>query len=477
MRILFIAGLVIFFSWNNAVAQTDQVPERLTLPDSVKSTINSAVKAEISQFERLLNIIADNSAPAVQKQEAISQAIRLFYSDHNTIEVMSLNKSVARYAIRDYLTRLSLNQYRKVRVLYSQVYQPERFTHAVDGKYYGTFVVAEHFSGLSYEDSSAFNHITRRTFMIVVGAQTLSQADGTPYVRWQPKLGDITVEESVLPAASGSLTQAFNTILHSKPVHPGSNPAKSINSDSTYLSRHIFRNDVLIDSVYNKYQSFDGYQFLKSANFNNTRFNQAASIASSNFGGNVSFGNVFFNEASQIVSNSFKSRCDFRKATFNSTVNILRNKFLQDVVFSEASFSGNADFSETSFSGTIDFSDVTIKDGARLIFSGTHFSDQIDFSNILSIPREIDLTQADLDNEVQRHYISLYDTDVSKIKLDYKHYRLSFYNSRLADQDIVFDWDKLKIKGDMIDLKANDLYTQLRQNRSFRSYMAGVFPA
>ncbi|GGB18670.1 hypothetical protein GCM10011511_48090 [Puia dinghuensis] len=87
---------------------------------------------------------------------------------------------------------------------------------------------------------------------------------------------------------------------------------------------------------------------------------------------------------------------------------------------------GIVDFEYCKITDSADFSDLKLDPSVKFIFQATEFPHFFDLSQLVNIPTEIDLTVANFAENTQdnRIFICLYNTDVSKIKMDYSHFTL-----------------------------------------------------
>ena len=126
--------------------------------------------------------------------------------------------------------------------------------------------------------------------------------------------------------------------------------------------------------------------------------------------------------------------------------------FLSGVQFNNCSFLGDVDFGYTNFRHFADFSNIHLGPNAHLNFQFAYLPDTISFLNTRDIQQDIVLTDANLAFRDQKKngvhamapiQICLYNADVSKIRIDYTHFRLWLPDSVIdLDASRVAQWTK-----------------------------------
>jgi uncharacterized protein YjbI with pentapeptide repeats len=222
------------------------------------------------------------------------------------------------------------------------------------------------------------------------------------------------------------------------------------------FSNRTFRNDADFSrSVFQKEANFSGSSFEQTAIFNNTVFQEHSDFANDTFW-EAQFYFADFKKKADFSNTKFSNSADFRYAFFRQNVDfgygICNNvadftfaDFEHQVSFSHFRFNKIAIFQGLSFSETTDFS-----------FLGNFLPDLLDFSYNSPIKRNIDFSSASFENggrysEQTRkwHYINLFNSDISKIKLDYQHFRLCFYSPKDDSLGITRDFILFKIDNEM----------------------------
>jgi uncharacterized protein YjbI with pentapeptide repeats len=247
--------------------------------------------------------------------------------------------------------------------------------------------------------------------------------------------------------------------VYNTPVKIEFNPVTIINNDA--YSPVDFKEKVAITA-----------EFTKGANFYESTFRKTVDLTQSTFL-DASFSNADFQDTAEFALTMFKKRVSFTNAKFNKQAFFIFTKFAD-----EANFSGIITSDSTSFN-----------------FDGASFPDLLDFSFIRNIHNTIDLTYASFDStkrysEAIRkwHYINLYNSDISKIKIDYQHFRLCFYsggtNYKLGENSTGDKVNSFIIKGDSLifskkiySLRDTTLYKRLLKMEPFQNYLAQIFPS
>ena len=130
---------------------------------------------------------------------------------------------------------------------------------------------------------------------------------------------------------------------------------------------------------------------------------------------------------------------------------------------------------------------------AVLNFYNARLPDLIDFSHVKNLGRIVDFTDANLDTPKKRAdgvisdtriFINLFDSDFSKLKLDYLHFRLCFYDPNRGDEingylTKLFDSYEIrkgKRKKDTLG-EFNAVYSEFIQSGRYNDYIRTIFPS
>jgi uncharacterized protein YjbI with pentapeptide repeats len=178
---------------------------------------------------------------------------------------------------------------------------------------------------------------------------------------------------------------------------------------------------------------------------------------------------------------TFRNKADFRKTTFKQITDFTNSIFADTADFTNADFETEASFDSVTFSKTchfvlarindeIDFTNATfgrigffyglqfdaqMKGG--LTFTNAILPDTIDFSDNPFLLRQIEFTDANFNDSIsinegekkaRLHYIYLDRTDISKIRIDYTHFRLCLtsphdVHKKLSNEEIATCYEGL----------------------------------
>jgi Pentapeptide repeats (9 copies) len=189
----------------------------------------------------------------------------------------------------------------------------------------------------------------------------------------------------------------------------------------------------------------------------------------------------------------------FKDANFGDTTIFKQGIFTDTAVFTDASFTNYVDFSHAVFSNAVYFDDVSFgknvyfenvrfphyakftnlqhTDSVAFQFTNAILPDTIDFSQNSALKCKIDLTTADFDTPVRSdttsgdsshpHYIFLFNTDISKFKLDYFHFRLLLPDSTITPS---YGANRQKISKDQKEVMYEALLANFKNNGQDESY-------
>jgi len=194
----------------------------------------------------------------------------------------------------------------------------------------------------------------------------------------------------------------------------------------------------------------------------------------------------------------FINNVDFSGIHFPVSGNFYCSSFDKDVSFKGAVFESFADYSSTTFKKDADFSSCQFHfflfmagiqtDSATVFnFYNAIYPPLIDFSHNPQLSHTIDFTNANFDSLKTGHtlwldsriFINIYNADINKLKLDYGHFRLCFYDSEKEDPIIDTVLKRLSKQypktADIFDLPPGK-YEALINNLSYQEYLAAIFP-
>ena len=213
---------------------------------------------------------------------------------------------------------------------------------------------------------------------------------------------------------------------------------------------------------------FDTAKFISDAEFNSLVFMKKASFDSARFMHQLTVYQCFFEE-----------NADFAEITMADYAYITDSWFDKNVFFNYA-----------VFHKFLSLSSLEPGDSTKFNFSYAVLPNLINFSRNKELLKPVnfidaDFSRKDVYNQQNRgwHYINLYQTDPSKIKIDYQHFRLCFYNNKKFDSGLAtnFKYDKNKntlvINNKSYSFDDKNLQNSLLANKEFQTYLKVIFPS
>jgi hypothetical protein len=142
-----------------------------------------------------ISTIGDKSKDEVQRNKAIDLSVGLFMSEDNVVEVSSLNSNGnKRFKIRDYLLKIKMLPYKRVKIEWFDIFFSSNFTKRPDGRYEAVATIYQRFTGENNE-GGIYQDITKKNIVIVIEQASIDFGDRTEKF-WEIFLGDIKVEET-----------------------------------------------------------------------------------------------------------------------------------------------------------------------------------------------------------------------------------------------------------------------------------------
>ena len=146
----------------------------------------------VKEFSGYLDIIADKTVPAREKDRAIEQAVKLFLPEA-TIEVTSANRPGSRQMkVGEYLNRLKLIPYQSVDIEWTEIHYVKELTKAADGNYYGLITGQQTFVGYGADGEPAYSDVTRKNVKVKLQAFS-KEVGGQEEIGWEVLLGNINL--------------------------------------------------------------------------------------------------------------------------------------------------------------------------------------------------------------------------------------------------------------------------------------------
>ncbi len=168
-------------------AQPDISPER-------KRAIDSLAMEKIRDLGKYISIIGNKQTPFSEAKRVIDRTLELFVEEAQ-MGVSSLSREeVIYYAIREYLERLMLLNYDKVKIEWFNIQYISDLELQPDGRYVGVITIFQRFEGTS-DDGLIYKDVTKKDITVYVERKQ-TQIGGKLIGFWDVLLGDIRVVET-----------------------------------------------------------------------------------------------------------------------------------------------------------------------------------------------------------------------------------------------------------------------------------------
>lgn len=170
-----------------AQAQTDISPER-------KRAIDSLAMEKIRDLGKYISIIGNKQTPFSEAKRVIDRTLELFVEDAQMGVSSLYKKEVTYYGIREYLERLMLLNYDKVKIEWFNIEYISDLELQPDGRYVGVITIFQRFEGTS-DDGLIYKDVTKKDITVYVERKQ-TQIGGKLIGFWDVLLGDIRVVET-----------------------------------------------------------------------------------------------------------------------------------------------------------------------------------------------------------------------------------------------------------------------------------------
>ncbi len=182
--LIILAGMAYSYT---AQAQTEISPER-------KKAIDSLAMEKIRDLGKYIAIIGNKQTPFSEAKRVIDRTLELFVEDAQ-MGVSSLARDeVTYYGIREYLERLMLLNYDKVKIEWFNIEYISDLELQPDGRYVGVITIFQRFEGTS-DDGLIYKDVTKKDITVYVERKQ-TQIGGKLIGFWDVLLGDIRVVET-----------------------------------------------------------------------------------------------------------------------------------------------------------------------------------------------------------------------------------------------------------------------------------------
>ncbi|MCD4725421.1 MAG: hypothetical protein K8R63_11330 [Bacteroidales bacterium] len=182
--LIIFAGLA--FSYN-ASAQTDISPER-------KKAIDSLAMEKIRDLGKYISIIGNKQTPFSEAKRVIDRTLELFVEEAQMGVSSLARETVVYYGIREYLERLMLLNYDKVKIEWFNIQYISDLELQPDGRYVGVITIFQRFEGTT-DDGLIYKDVTKKDITVYVERKQ-TQIGGKLIGFWDVLLGDIRVVET-----------------------------------------------------------------------------------------------------------------------------------------------------------------------------------------------------------------------------------------------------------------------------------------
>ncbi|MEM9673042.1 MAG: hypothetical protein AAF992_10635, partial [Bacteroidota bacterium] len=147
-------------------------------------------------FGDYLRILSDASSDELLQNDAIKEAVKLFYDEDRMVEVSSVNReTVDLYKVEDYLKHIRALNYARVELLWSKIAYINQIKRGEDGEYHGVITVEQIFRGYDSDNQLIYQDVTQKNIDIIV--KPLNQVlDGKEVSKWDVFLSDIGVRST-----------------------------------------------------------------------------------------------------------------------------------------------------------------------------------------------------------------------------------------------------------------------------------------
>lgn len=170
-----------------AQAQTDISPER-------KRAIDSLAMEKIRDLGKYISIIGNKQTPFSEAKRVIDRTLELFTEDAQMGVSSLAREEITYYGIKEYLERLMLLNYDKVKIEWFNIQYISDLELQPDGRYVGVITIFQRFEGTS-DDGLVYKDVTKKDITVYVERKQ-TQIGGKLIGFWDVLLGDIRVAET-----------------------------------------------------------------------------------------------------------------------------------------------------------------------------------------------------------------------------------------------------------------------------------------
>lgn len=170
------------------------------LSEELKDYFKKSILQKVKRLEHYISLIADKTKDDGLRKSSINQAVELFESENNIVQVSSISTGkevVTDRPVRTYFDRLYAIKADRVEITFYQVTQLTNVRLGPDKKYYATAYIFQdtkiYYS--SEKDIPDYSDRTEKAIDITIRPDTTVIGDKT-MVLYPAKLGNINVRET-----------------------------------------------------------------------------------------------------------------------------------------------------------------------------------------------------------------------------------------------------------------------------------------
>jgi len=163
-----------------------------TLSNTDYENIKTGTLEKITELESYIIAMTDKAISHSIKQQAVSNAVKLFSSEDNIVQVSNtINTNIDTYKIRNYFNHIMVLGYSRVEIKWYDVDYYTDLHKGSDGKYYAVVTVFQKFEGY-HGDNIIYSDITQKNIEIEIDIK--EDPHGETF--WKVALGDISVVQT-----------------------------------------------------------------------------------------------------------------------------------------------------------------------------------------------------------------------------------------------------------------------------------------
>jgi hypothetical protein len=162
------------------------------LSDEDYANIAEGTKEKVKELESYIIAMTDKGISHSIKQQAVSNAVKLFSSEDNIVQVSNtINSNIDNYPIRQYFNHIMVLGYSRVEIKWYDVEYYTDLHLGSDGRYYAIVTVFQKFEGYQ-GDNMIYSDETQKNIEIEIDIK--EDPHGGTF--WKVALGDISVVQT-----------------------------------------------------------------------------------------------------------------------------------------------------------------------------------------------------------------------------------------------------------------------------------------